>query len=178
MDYLTPIYADLRWHKKGNAIFVFCLRGVKTTLNCRTAAETTVVDSCMMHEGGQQGRDEKGQIEHRSKKMQKSFVLFLKKERGLYENCFCYNLFWFSIVVKNWFKKLKRKTSTSQGWRSDPHLLLSTWWSIVGRNTAPDRQTSTLRDSSLTTVCECVRKWKNGWSKSKALWINVLYIKM
>lgn len=45
MDHLIAIVANLRGDKKGNAIFVFCLRGVKTTLNCRSAAETTVMDS-------------------------------------------------------------------------------------------------------------------------------------
>lgn len=46
MDHLIAIVANLRGHEKGNAIFVFCLRGAKTTLNC--VAETTVGDSCMM----------------------------------------------------------------------------------------------------------------------------------
>lgn len=53
MDHFIAIVANLRGHKKGNAIFVFCLRGIKTTLHCRSAAETTVMDSCMMWKGSE-----------------------------------------------------------------------------------------------------------------------------
>ncbi len=50
----------------------------------------------------------------------------------------------------------------SQGWRFDPHLLLSACWNVLGQDTepqiAPNGQASVVAHC-LIAICEGVRDW-------------------